>query len=491
MTLKEVIAAQAEAEAEFTRLKEQGETLVKEGQPVDQALRDKIKAASEKVVELGTQRTQAEQENQQSVEDSAEFLRTIGAQVEPTLKPKPSTKAQRSGAAPVDQELTRDTVQVLLELARDRYGSNMVPDYPVNEDSERLVCDMFSCPDANWASNAALFQHRARQIQQRVANPVAAQGTDAAGGFIVPEDNSFMNEVLKARRAYGGVEALCRVITTATGAKLPIPTIDDTAATGAGKVDEGTNSADVQLAFGEASLGSHMVASGRLGATEQAIQDAGANLPMLLGMLAAERIERAEAAQFARGSGAAGNHTGVVTAFNQFTTKLIYKIATGQLTGPKTGNMWKIFVETLKYSVDAGWRQSPNYGMVLTDLLDMLFAGATDGDGRPLFEAWGLGNTALGQGVTFGGIRIRSDYSLAAPNIGAATDNQVAGVVGDLSQFWIRRVAGMRMVRDPYTQAQSFEVNWIFGRRSDSKGVLNATSATNPSARKIAFQAVA
>ena len=433
---------------------------------------------------LGEEYTAAEAAQVQTTEEDASFLRSMAGPVGETIK-RAGTIVRPDGKSEPQYELSRDTIMVLHEMAREKYGSSLEAPYPVNPESESLVRDMLGCEDMTWMSRAPEFASRSKKLrhEQRVTAPVTAGGT-AQGGFLVPDDNTFMNEVLKARLAYGGVAQVSRVITTPSGAPLPIPTINDTAATGATTVAEGGAVTDVDLAFGESSLSAYMQASGRLGATVQAIQDAGPNLPMLVGMLAGERIERIEAARFMNGSGS-GQPTGALTAFTQnLATDLSYDISDKSLT-----DAWQSFI-SVKYGVNAGWRQSPSYSFIPGDTLDFLFASSVDADGRPLFPQWGFGNTAKGMGMQLGGMNIRADYNIAAIALSASTNND-AGLVGDFSQFWIRRVAGMHMIRDPYTQANEFETNWVFGRRCDSNGVLNAAHATNPSVRTVRLDVVA
>ena len=482
--LETLRADQTKAQDALDTAMAEGQTLAEAGERIPQEIKDRVTKARDEVVRLGEEYTAAEAAQVQTTEEDANFLRSMAGPVGDTIK-RTGTVVRPSGQSVPQYEMTRDTMMALTEMAREKYGSSLEAPYPVNPESESLVRDMLGCEDMTWMSRAPEFASRSKKLrhEQRVAAPVTAGGTDQ-GGFLVPDDNTFMNEVLKARLAYGGVAQVSRVITTPSGAPLPIPTIDDTAATGAGTEPEGDAVTDVDLSFGDSSLSAYMQTSGRLGATVQAIQDAGPNLPMLIGMLAGERIERIEAARFMNGTGS-NQPTGALTAFTQnLANDLSYDISVGSLT-----NAWASFIR-VKYGVNAGWRQSPSYSFIPGDTLDFLFAASVDVDGRPIFPQWGLGNTAKGMGMNLGGMNIRADYNIAAIALTASTDND-AGLVGDFSQFWIRRVAGMHMIRDPYTQANEFETNWIFGRRCDSDGVLNAASSTNPSVRTVRLDIVA
>ena len=148
---------------------------------------------------------------------------------------------------------------------------------------------------------------------------------------------------------------------------------------------------------------------------------------MLIGMLAAERIERTEAARFATGTGT-NQPTGALVAFTQHVTPdLQYDISDATLV-----NAWQSFIR-VKYAVNAGWRQSPSFSFIPGDTLDMLFAAAVDDDARPIFPQWGFGSTAKGMGMNLGGMNIRADYNIAAIVLTTALANSNAGLVGDFS----------------------------------------------------------
>ena len=484
--LEALRAEQEKAQGALDTAMAEGQKLAEASERIPQELKDRVTTARDEVVRLGEEYTTAEAAQVQATEEDASFLRSMAGPVAETIK-RAGTVVKPNGQSEPQYALSRDTIMVLHEMAREKYGSSLELPYPINPESERLMRDMLGCEDMTWAARAPDFAVRAkklRQEQQRVTDPVTAGGT-GQGGNLVPDDNTFMREVQKAKLAYGGIAQVSRVITTPSGAPLPIPTINDTAATGAGSLAESGTASDVDLNFGNHVLNAHMTTSGRLGATVQAIQDAGPNLPMLIGMLAAERIERTEAARFATGTGT-NQPTGALVAFTQHVTPdLQYDISDATLV-----NAWQSFIR-VKYAVNAGWRQSPNFSFIPGDTLDMLFAAAVDDDARPIFPQWGFGSTAKGMGMNLGGMNIRADYNIAAIVLTTALANSNAGLVGDFSQFWIRRVAGMHMIRDPYTQANDFEVNWVFGRRCDSDGVLNATSSTNPSVRVARLDVVA
>ena len=475
-TAKALKADQDRAQTTLDKDIAEGQRLVDAGDRVPKDLRDRISTSRDDVVRLGTERTEAEEEESRSTDDDKSFLRTVSGEADKAMKP--TTIVDNRGRPEHGTELTREAVDLMLEMARQRYGSDLDYRGPVNTDSERLIHDMLACSDMEWVSQSQGFFSRRKAMleQQRAANPFLA-GTDAAGGHMVPDDNTFMREVQLAQKAYGGVVNVARIITTDTGAPLPIPGLDDTAASGAGVVGEGDAVSDItigagnNIVIGNRVMRAHMQTSGRISATIQAVQDAGPNLPMLIGILAAMRIERVESNQFINGDGTGSNARGLATAFNSAVYTFTYDISGGRYqSGTDLFNSWWAAFIEIKYGPDPAWRKSPKFSLLCSDELDRAFASAVDGDARPIFKEWGLGNTAKGMGLMYGGMNILSDYNIDV-DLSTALADAAFGWIGDFDQFWIRRVAGMAMIRDPYTAANQFEVNWVFGRRCDSAGI--------------------
>ena len=84
---------------------------------------------------------------------------------------------------------------------------------------------MLRCPNDQFPSRAGEFLARQRRITAkglRTSDAVTAGGTDQ-GGYIVPDDNTFMREVQMAELAHGGVSTVARVITTSTGVAAAHP----------------------------------------------------------------------------------------------------------------------------------------------------------------------------------------------------------------------------------------------------------------------------
>ena len=455
----------------------------------------------DRVVELGTQIEALEREAEKSESEYQEFMRTMAMpsnadKVVETMVPE--VVNGDAGGEQFGYRITQETVaQFREQLEKVAGSSGMLPAMPLNERSEALICEMVGAEPRMRAVKGAEWDRRALEInrgaiqRQRKAGVLRTvlAGTDLAGGHLVPTDNSFMSMIQASDAAYGGVDRICNTFTTPDGRNLPVPTMDNLLFEG-DNVAENAQVPETDVAFGQFTMNAHMITSGQLSATIQAVQDAATMLPQLLGYIAGRMINRREAYLWINGTGAA-QPTGLVTAFTENGLTIFYdrsdefyKNAAGDTT---RANWTKIFTD-LKYTVNPFWRRSARFALVVNDQMDQAFASATVGsdDHRPLFPMWTFGNAAKGGGIDLGGMMAVSDYSIA-PHSLTANGTAVVGWVGDFEQYWIRRVAGMYMVEDPYSGKRTMERQWVFGRRCDARGLFgddlaarNARAGANP-----------
>ena len=259
MTRKEIDklrGQQTDQQKQLDTAREEAERLAKAEEPIPEELQERATKARDAVVSIGEQITEAELAFARSIEQNHEFLSSLAPQVR-------DTTIQTDGVDGIpQQEVTRETVDTYLQGMRGQYGSSLrdVPQrYQIDMESERLVLDMLRTPNDQFPARVGEFSQRRARItaksQARHSSAVTAGGTDQ-GGYTVPDDNTFMREVQLAELAHGGIVNVARVITTQGGRPLPIPTLDDTAATGAANVAENAALTDVDLTFGESSLGS-------------------------------------------------------------------------------------------------------------------------------------------------------------------------------------------------------------------------------------------
>lgn len=472
------------------------------GEVIPKELRDEITNLQTRHTEISDQLAAIQAQEEANARQNSEFLgqfsRNVTQATEETPQEYPALRSNHEQNE-LMRTMTRETVAVFGEELRRAFGSSVtrMPTLGVatrrDPLAEALSLDMLCCDQSTMIARSGEFLRRYGEILGKrgwndadVKRTIQTLGTGAEGGAIVPDDNTFMNEVQMAQAAYGGAQRVSRIVPTADGRPLPIPTIDDTAATGAGVAFELGSPADVNLAFGEQSMRAYMITSGRLSAAYQAIEDAGPNLPTLLGMLAGERIMRREARMLVDGTGpntgtpAQGQPLGLrnVAAAGHANNEVI--VLNYDRSENQFSNDMALAWITIKFGVNAAYRMGPRFTFLVSGQVDQGFAGArvSATDRRFLFENWAMGDTVRSP-LNMGGMQIFTDSSLPEHPTAASTAKRVNSFVGDFDKFWIRRVAGMYRLVDPFT-GNNFSTRWTFGRRIDSTLLFGGTNANSP-----------
>jgi len=206
------------------------------------------------------------------------------------------------------------------------------------------------------------------------------KGTNAQGGFLVPED--YRAELMVALKAFGGVREAARTIVTATGRDLPWPRSDDTE-NQAKLIGEATAiSTSSRVPFGSVTLGGHTYHSGPIKISMELDQDA--ELPVDQIVMDAMRIRfgrrwnshmtlRSSTEAVAGPVGLIHDSSGAVAlsggaaAFNSFDT-----------------------LHDLEATVDPAYRRQPGTGWMFNDttrkLIRKLRENSTAGTGMYLWE---------------------------------------------------------------------------------------------------------
>ncbi|HSH58622.1 MAG TPA: phage major capsid protein [Acidimicrobiales bacterium] len=217
-----------------------------------------------------------------------------------------------------------------------------------------------------------------------------AQGvaTGSAGGFLVPQ--TFSDAIIRARKAFGGFRAVARNITTASGASLTYPTIDDTGNTGAW-IGENTAVDPLDVVVGNLSLGAHKATTRLVRVSNELIQDNEYNLETELASLLGERLGRLESPAFINGTGT-GQPTGFLAGGTVGATT-----AGGVTTGFGNNVQAQDFLLDLEHSVDPAYRAGASW--VLNDNTLSRLRKVRDADGNAI---WQPGMTAGAPSILLG-----------------------------------------------------------------------------------------
>ncbi len=261
-------------------------------------------------------------------------------------------------------------------------------------------------------------EHRA------VATPrfQAAQGTGSgtAGGYTVPE--GFYGQVVSAELAFGGMLGVAYVFDTTTGNPLPIPTDNDTSNEGA-ILGENTLVGQQDVTFGAVTLNAHTYSSKLVLVANQLLQDSAFNLDAFLAGKLGTRLARITNRHFTVGTGAS-QPTGAVAA------------STLGVTAASASDIAADELIDLEHSIDPAYRMGARYMMADSTL--KVIKKKKDGEGRYLWSS-GL---AFKEPDTINGYGYSINQHMAA--IGAGNKSML---FGDFSKYFIRRVAGVQVLR--------------------------------------------
>lgn len=200
----------------------------------------------------------------------------------------------------------------------------------INADSKRLTFSLGPSlkptqPDPNGLRPSAedLRTWTAKLGEERAAL-TGLQSTTTTGGYTVPDEAMQALEV--ALLAFGGMRQVAKVIRTATGGPLPIPTSNDTGNKGE-IIGENTTSNELEMVFGQLVLDAWKYSSKYILASIEFLQDTSINASEFLGSALGNRIARITNDHFTTGTGSQPN--GIVTAS---TSSAITTAASGTIT---------------------------------------------------------------------------------------------------------------------------------------------------------------
>lgn len=272
-------------------------------------------------------------------------------------------------------------------------------------------------------------------------------GAGPIGGFTVPDEA--MRPIVSAMLAVGGVRRTrASVITTASGADLPVPLSDDTANEGE-RIGENAGVAELDPTFGQKILRSYMYTSRIVRVPYQFLQDTSiSDFESWLAEMFGQRIGRRQNRDFTNGAG--GNQPeGLVSA----STLGAQTAAAGVIA-------WEDLV-ALEHSVDPSYRLGAQWmfhDAVLQELKQL-----SDGQNRPLW----LPGVSVGEPDTILRYSYVINQHMPAPVGGAWASGDRAIVFGDMSYYWIRDVRGFSIIRLDERYADNLQVGFLAFARAD------------------------
>jgi HK97 family phage major capsid protein len=275
----------------------------------------------------------------------------------------------------------------------------------------------------------------------------------AAGGFSVAPDTSFYGRIVEAMKFFGGMNSAgCTELTTDTGGDLPIGTDDDTSNSGAIVAEEGAHTGGANVALGQKILHAYLYSSKIVKVSWQLLQDSSFDFESYLGRKLGMRLGRIQNTHFTVGTGAA-QPQGVSTAIG---------VGRQSLTGNATAVPFDDVIRLI-HSVDVAYR-GPGCRFMMHDLTAQAYELLKDGDGQYLWKpsvSEGGPDRLKGYPVV-----INNDF----PQLAASAKHTA---FGDFSNYYIRRVRGIQIVRLNELYAENGQVGFLAFARADG-GLIDA-----------------
>jgi HK97 family phage major capsid protein len=246
-------------------------------------------------------------------------------------------------------------------------------------------------------------------------------GTTTAGGYTVPTE--LANEIVRSMLAWGPMydPGISTEMSTASGAQINIPTVDDTTVAAAAHT-EGTALTDdgsTDATFGQKSLNAYVFDTKFVKWSMELAQDSIFNVEALLGSLLGERLGRIANLRLTTGTGSS-QPQGVVVG------STLGKTAAG------TTAITADEIIDLVHSVNPAYRVGPKVRFMFNDSTLAAVRKLKDGQGNYL---WQLGNVQAGVPGSLLGYNYSVNQAMAS-----LTTGQKVMLFGDFSKFYVRKV---------------------------------------------------
>lgn len=303
-----------------------------------------------------------------------------------------------------------------------------------------------------------LSQAEAKKLMQqfRGANVIAGEATTTYGAYLIPE--TFMAELERTMKAFGGMLQASRVINTERGGTMNWPTNDDTSATGAWLAEPRSAALTVEDTTFSRKQYSAFTWGTLAKVSLEIIQDE--NVGLFRGILAdilGERAGRALNIAFTLGNGS-GKPTGLLDSSNG--------AATGKTTASSSA-ITKAELFDLFHSVNSAYRSGPNVAWMMADTtLNAIRQLDISTNTAPIWQpsfAVGQPDTILGRPYF-----INDDF----PAIAASAD---VIAFGDFSKYIIRQVQRPSMVALNERYMDELHRGYVMWCRYDGK-LLNSSA---------------
>ena len=286
-------------------------------------------------------------------------------------------------------------------------------------------------------------------MEARFESRSLAEGTGSTGGFLVPQD--FYRKLTEAYKWYGGMrQSGATILQTSDGATMPFPTDNDTSNLGA-ILAENAQATETDMGFGSVSLSAWTYTSKIVTVPLNLVQDSAFDLDSYLARKLGIRIGRITNNHFTVGTGASQPRGVTIDA----------TLGKTGLTGQTLSVIYDDLVD-LEHAVDPAYR--PQSRFMLHDSSLKVIKKIKDTAGRPLWRSSleGIGVSVGSNPDTINGYPyvVNNDMAVMAANAKSI-------LFGDFSNYMIRDVLGVQIMRLTERYADFFQVGFIAFARAD------------------------
>lgn len=271
-----------------------------------------------------------------------------------------------------------------------------------------------------------------------------------AGGYLVRPDVSMYTSIVEALKFFGGVRNMgATVLTTSTGADLPMPTDNDTAQEGVIVSEEGSHAGGTDIAIGQRVFKAFMYSSKVVKVSLQFLQDADFPVESYLGRKFGMRIARVH-----------NRHCTVGTGVNQ-PQGYIPAATVGKTAASGTAITFDEVLD-LVHSVDRAYRSQASFSM--HDSTALLLKKLKDLNGQYIWQASvqaGAPDRLLGFPIVYNN------------DIPTVATGQRTIAFGDHSAYYLRDVSAFQVVRLNELYAENGQVGFLAFSRHDG-GLIDA-----------------
>jgi HK97 family phage major capsid protein len=253
----------------------------------------------------------------------------------------------------------------------------------------------------------------------------ALSTTSGPGGGYTFND-SFVSSLEQAMLAYGGVMNVADIIRTSTAEPMRWPTVNDTTNTGRQINESAATSNATDPSFAQKTWYAYKFTSDTIFVPFELFRESAFDMAGLLASMLGERLGRIQATKYTTGSGA-NTPTGIVT-----------EAAAGVTAASATAILLDEVLD-LVHSIDPSRREMSGVGFMFHDNILKALRKLKDGNGLYLWQA---GTTGGAPSTIW-----NYPYQISQDMASAIQASAVTMLFGQLSQFKVRQVNGVRLYR--------------------------------------------